>query len=153
MPTVTGPSFEIDYEVHGADARGTVLLICGTGQPAIMWSALGVVAGLNEAGYRVVTFDNRGIAGAPCPTPPWTITDMADDAIAVLEAVGPAYVEGASLGALITQDIALRRPDLVRGAVFVVGGGNSARRSARRSTDSSRCTSKASSRPRSSRTS
>jgi pimeloyl-ACP methyl ester carboxylesterase len=121
---VTGPSFDIDYEVHGTDERGTVLLICGTGQPAVMWSMLGTIGGLTDAGYRVVTFDNRGIAGAPCPTPPWTVGDMADDALAVLEAVGPAYVAGASLGALITQTVALRRPDLVRGAVFIVGGGS-----------------------------
>jgi len=124
VPSVTGPSFPINYEVHGTDEHGTVLLVCGTGQPAMVWSAVGLVAGLTDAGYRVVTFDNRGIAGAPCPTPPWTVADMADDTIAVLEAVGPAYVAGASLGGLITQDVALRRPDLVRAAVFLVGGGN-----------------------------
>lgn len=124
MPTVAGPSFEIAFTVHGAGERGTVLLICGTGQPALMWGALGLVEGLNEAGYRVVTFDNRGMAGAACPTPPWTVRDMADDALAVLEAVGPAHVLGASLGALITQDVALRRPDLVRGAMLLVGGGS-----------------------------
>ncbi|MEA3055706.1 MAG: hypothetical protein QOD30_1138 [Actinomycetota bacterium] len=123
MPTVTGPSFDIEYEVHGTDERGTVLLICGTGQPAVMWSMLGTITGLTDLGYRVVTFDNRGIAGAPCPTPPWTVRDMGDDALAVLEDVGPAYVAGASLGALITQDVSLRRPDLVRGVIFIVGGG------------------------------
>jgi pimeloyl-ACP methyl ester carboxylesterase len=124
VPTVTGPSFDIDYEVHGADERGTVLLICGTGQPAVMWSALGTIGGLTDAGYRVVTFDNRGIAGAACPAPPWTVDDMADDAIAVLESIGPAHVLGASLGALITQTVALRRAELVRGVIFIVGGGN-----------------------------
>jgi len=124
MPTASGPSFPIDYEIHGADEHGTVLLVCGTGQPAVLWHPLGLVAGLTDAGYRVVTFENRGITGAACPAPPWTVTDMGDDTIAVLEAIGPAYVAGASLGALITQDVALRRPDLVRGAVFLVGGGN-----------------------------
>jgi pimeloyl-ACP methyl ester carboxylesterase len=124
VPTVTGPSFAIDYEVHGNGDRGTVILICGTGQPAVMWSMLGTIDALTETGYRVVTFDNRGIAGAACPPPPWTVGDMGDDAIAVLEAVGPAYVAGASLGALITQDVALRRSDLVRGVIFIVGGGN-----------------------------
>jgi pimeloyl-ACP methyl ester carboxylesterase len=124
MPTAQGPHVAVEYDIHGAGERGTVVLICGTGQPAMMWSALGTVTALTDIGYRVVTFDNRGIAGAECPTPPWTVADMADDAIAVLEGVGPSYVAGASLGALITQNISLRRPELVRGAIFLVGGGN-----------------------------
>jgi pimeloyl-ACP methyl ester carboxylesterase len=124
VPTAQGPHFAIEYEVHGAGEGGKVVLVCGTGQPATMWSAVGALTGLNDAGYRVVTFDNRGMTGAACPEPPWTVDDMADDAIAVLEAVGRSYVVGASLGALITQNVSLRRPDLVRGAIFLVGGGN-----------------------------
>ena len=123
MGHVTANGIEISFEEHGVDVNGTMVLICGTGQPAVMWSALGTVDTLVGAGYRVVTFDNRGMAGAACPTPPWTVGDMADDAIAVLEQVAPAHVLGASLGALITQTVALRRPDLVRTATFMVGGG------------------------------
>jgi pimeloyl-ACP methyl ester carboxylesterase len=48
---------------------------------------------------------------------------MAEDALAVLAEVGPAHVHGVSLGALITQTMALRRPDLVRSVSFMVGGG------------------------------
>lgn len=114
---------EVAYDLHGDGDRGTVLLVCGTGQPAAMWAATGTVGGLVDAGYRVVTFDNRGMAGAACPTPPWTVGDMADDAAAVLAAVGPAHVLGVSLGGLITQTLALRRPDLVRTAILMVGGG------------------------------
>lgn len=114
---------DITYTEHGDGERGTILLICGTGQPAAMWPAIGVVDGLTADGYRVVTFDNRGMAGAACPEPPWTVGDMADDAIAVLEQVGPAHILGASLGALIAQTVALRRPELVRTATFMVGGG------------------------------
>ena len=123
MGEVSVNGIDISYAAHGDDERGTVLLVCGTGQPAAMWEALGIVARLNDARYRVVTFDNRGMAGAACPAPPWTMGDMADDAEAVLEAIGPSHVLGASLGALITQTLALRHPDLVRTATFMVGGG------------------------------
>lgn len=123
MGEVSANGIDIGYTVHGDEALGTVLLVCGTGQPAAMWGALGIVGSLNEAGYRVVTFDNRGMAGAACPPPPWTMADMTDDAQAVLEAIGPAHVLGASLGALITQTLALRHPDLVRTATLMVGGG------------------------------
>ena len=123
MGQVRAGGIDIAYDVHGVGARGTVLLVCGTGQPAVMWGALGTTDALTEAGYQVVTFDNRGMAGAACPAPPWTVGDMATDAAAVLEAVGPAHVVGASLGALITQTLALRHPDLVRSATFMFGGG------------------------------
>lgn len=123
MATVSAGGFDISYDVHGDGTQGTVLLVCGTGQPAVMWGALGTVDRLTGAGYQVVTFDNRGMAGAACPAPPWTVGDMTTDAAAVLEAVGPAHVVGASLGALITQSLALRHPDLVRTATFMFGGG------------------------------
>ena len=123
MAVVRAGSVDIAYDVHGDGTRGTVLLVCGTGQPAVMWGALGTTDALTEAGYQVVTFDNRGMIGAACPVPPWTVGAMATDAAAVLEAVGPAHVVGASLGALITQTLALRHPDLVRTATFMFGGG------------------------------
>ena len=88
-----------------------------------MWEAVGTVAALTDVGYQVVTFDNRGMASAACPSPPWTADDMANDAAAVLEAVGPAHVMGVSLGALITQTLARRHPELVRTATFMAGGG------------------------------
>jgi pimeloyl-ACP methyl ester carboxylesterase len=122
MGQVSANGIDVIYEVHGDGDRGTVLLICGTGQPAMMWGALGTTGALTDAGYQVVTFDNRGMSGAACPNPPWTVGDMADDAAAVLAAVGPAHVVGASLGALITQTLALRHPDLVRTATFMFGG-------------------------------
>jgi pimeloyl-ACP methyl ester carboxylesterase len=123
MGHVRAGEIDIAYEVHGVGAQGTVLLVCGTGQAAAMWAALGTTDALTEAGYQVVTFDNRGMAGAACPAPPWTVGDMATDTAAVLEAVGPAHVVGASLGALITQTLARRHPDLVRSATFLFGGG------------------------------
>ena len=123
MGQVSVNGIDIVFDEHGVGENGTMLLICGTGQPAVMWSAMGTVDTLVGAGYRVVTFDNRGMANSACPAPPWTVGEMADDAIAVLEHVGPAHVLGASLGGLITQTVALRRPDLVRTATLMVGGG------------------------------
>ena len=120
---VTANGIDIRYDVHGDGERGSVLLVCGTGQPVAVWSLLGVVERLVDAGFRAVTFENRGMAGAACPPPPWTVGDMAADALAVLEEVGPAHVHGVSLGALIAQTVALRRPELVRSVSLMVGGG------------------------------
>src|SRR4051794_11208967 len=97
-----------------------VLLVCGTGQPAISWQ-LAQVPALSAAGYRVVTFDNRGMAPSGSPPPPYTVAGMAADTAALIEqlGIGPCFVAGASLGAFITQELALARPDLVRGAVMM----------------------------------
>ena len=46
-----------------------VVLVCGCGQPAISWD-LGIAQGLLEAGFRVVTFDNRGVAPSSSPPAP-----------------------------------------------------------------------------------
>ena len=120
---VSANGIDVSYTIEGEGDAGTVLLVCGTGQPAAMWQLLGTTGGLVDAGYRVVEFDNRGMTGAACPSPPWTVGDMAEDAYAVLEAVGPAHVMGVSLGALITQTLALQHPELVSTATFMVGGG------------------------------
>jgi pimeloyl-ACP methyl ester carboxylesterase len=114
--TVNG--VRLAYEVHGEGEP--VLLICGTGQPAFSWGLFQVPA-LTAAGYQVVTFDNRGMAPSDAPPAPYTVPGMAEDTAALIEhlAVGPCRVAGYSLGALIAQELALARPDLVRAAVMM----------------------------------
>ena len=68
---------------------------------------------------RVVTFDNTGVGGTSGTTP-HTIEDMAQDAIAFLEAEGFDEVDllGFSIGSFVAQEIALIRPDIVRRLVL-----------------------------------
>jgi pimeloyl-ACP methyl ester carboxylesterase len=64
---------------------------------------------------RVVAFDNAGVAGSTGTTPS-TITQMACDAIAFLEALelGAVDLLGFSIGSFVAQEIALIRPAAVR---------------------------------------
>ncbi len=64
---------------------------------------------------QVVTFDNAGVAGSTGTTPS-TITQMARDAIAFLEALelGAVDLLGFSIGSFVAQEIALIRPAMVR---------------------------------------
>jgi pimeloyl-ACP methyl ester carboxylesterase len=64
---------------------------------------------------RVVTFDNAGV-GASTGTTPDTIEQMARDAIAFISALGLTQADllGFSIGSFVAQEIALRRPALVR---------------------------------------
>jgi pimeloyl-ACP methyl ester carboxylesterase len=67
------------------------------------------------ASRRVVTFDNAGVGGSTGTTPD-TIERMARDAIAFISALGLGQVDllGFSIGSFVGQEIALRRPALVR---------------------------------------
>ena len=67
------------------------------------------------AGRRVVTFDNTGVGGSTGTTPS-TLTQMATDAIAFLDAMelAEADILGFSIGSFVAQEIALIRPAVVR---------------------------------------
>jgi 3-oxoadipate enol-lactonase len=101
----------LHYESTGAGAA--VLLVMGLGMNATgWWRAVPVLA---AAGLRVLTFDNRGVGRSDRPLGPYTTAVMADDAVAVLDAVGVqrAHVYGISLGGMIAQEIALRHRDRI----------------------------------------
>jgi pimeloyl-ACP methyl ester carboxylesterase len=125
--------FQLSYSVFG-DSEGAadndlVVLVMGTGSPGRVWE-LHQVPALRSAGYRVATFDSRGVGGS---TPiagfesaayaELTIDDLVGDVAALVEHLGggPALVVGTSLGARVTQELALARPDLVSRAVVMAG--------------------------------
>src|SRR3954451_15115748 len=94
-----------------------VLLIGGLGDTVESWQFQ--LDGLADR-YRVVAFDNRGAGRTAMPDGPATVEAMADDAAAVLRAldVPSAHVAGFSGGSIISQELALRHPDLVRSLVL-----------------------------------
>ncbi|MHC1558828.1 alpha/beta fold hydrolase [Actinomycetospora sp. C-140] len=72
--------------------------------------------------YTVVTYDRRANSRSPRPEN-WTgtsVEEQADDAVALLEALdlAPAVVYGSSAGGIFLTNLALRRPDVLRGAIF-----------------------------------
>jgi len=125
MQRVAIGDIELSYDTFGEGEP--VLLICGTGQAAYTWQLIQVPA-LVGAGYTVVTFDNRGIPPSDSPPAPYSVKQMAEDAAGLIEKLelAPCRVAGLSLGALITQELALAHPDLVRAAVMMgtVGRGD-----------------------------
>ncbi len=112
-------------DVGPADAP-LVVMVMGTGSPGRVWHAHQQPA-LLAAGFRVVTFDNRGVAPSSECADGFTLADMVADTAALIEhlGAGPALVVGTSLGARITQELALARPDVVRGVVMIATYGRS----------------------------
>jgi pimeloyl-ACP methyl ester carboxylesterase len=118
MPVARLNGVWLRYEVAGAG--DLVVMAMGTGSPGRVWQ-LHQVPALVQAGYRVATFDSRGVMAGSQGSPEagiegLTIDDMVGDVAALVEHLGggPARVVGTSLGAHVAQELALARPDLVR---------------------------------------
>jgi pimeloyl-ACP methyl ester carboxylesterase len=120
MPEVNLPGVTIAYDVFGPTTGEPVVLACGLSQPAAAWQ-LGMVPALTEAGYRVVTFDNRGVAPSSAPPAPYTIDEMVDDTVGLLDHLGldTVGIAGYSMGGWIAETLAYRHPERVRAAVFI----------------------------------
>ncbi len=117
---------DLAYSVEGAGEQ-TVLLVMGLGGRAADWGTR-FAAQLAER-YRVVRYDNRGVGQSPKAALGYSLSDLAGDAITVLDAVGAkqAHVIGISMGGMIAQLVALEHPERVAKLVLMSThmGGNS----------------------------
>lgn len=112
MPHIFTNGIRLSYERSGHGDR--VLMIMGQGAGGNVWSIYQVPA-LAKAGYEVITFDNRGIPPSDVPPGDYSLADLVTDTEQLIEAlrVGPCRLVGASLGAAIAAELAVKRPDLV----------------------------------------
>jgi len=111
---------ELYYETFGDPADPTLLLVNGLGSQCINYKTAWceMFAG---RGFHVIRFDNRDVglstsfADAPVDETgaAYRLSDMADDAFAVLDANGVtrAHVMGLSMGGMIVQTMAIERPE------------------------------------------
>lgn len=122
MPIATLNGIRLSYDVTGTGPL--VVLIMGTGSPGRVWRSYQVPA-LVKAGFRVATFDNRGIAPSDESVAGMRVEDLVADTAALIEHLGggPAHVVGTSMGARVAQELALARPDLVAKAVLLATTG------------------------------
>lgn len=123
MPIVEANGIDICYEELGSPDDPCLLLVTGfKGQLTAFRPEL--CALFAKQGLRVVRFDNRdsGLSSktpADVPfsleTPPYTVADMALDAVGLLDALGieAAHVVGVSMGGIIAQSLAIDHPSRV----------------------------------------
>ncbi|MGI8791984.1 MAG: alpha/beta fold hydrolase [Acidimicrobiales bacterium] len=141
MPYAKNGVVDLYYETFGSTSDPTLLLINGLGSQSINYRTEWCEMFAAE-GFHVVRFDNRDVGlstmfdafepdlratfkamrAGEQPKVPYTIADMAADAIAVLDAVGAAtaHVMGLSMGGMIAQTVAIAYPDRVRSLVSVM---------------------------------
>ena len=125
MPFVINQGIKIYWDEEGAGAP--ILLIMGLGYASCMWHRTRPVL---SAAYRTIAFDNRGVGRSDVPPGPYSITAMASDAAAVLDAagIGRAHVFGVSMGGMIAQEFALQHPERVQSLILgcTAAGGSTA---------------------------
>jgi pimeloyl-ACP methyl ester carboxylesterase len=118
MPLAHLDGVDLAYDLIGS-ADPVVVLICGCGQPAIGWFA--IAPALADAGFRVLTFDNRGVPPSSSPPAPYTVDDMVGDTVALVGSlrIDRFAVAGYSMGGWVAETLAAERPDLVQAAAFL----------------------------------
>jgi 3-oxoadipate enol-lactonase len=116
VQTLDRPFGALHVAIAGPEAGPAVIFADSLGTDLRLWDAL---LPLLPPGLRLLRFDKRG-HGLSDAGAPFSIEDLADDAIALVEAAakGPVVFVGLSVGGLIAQAVAARRPDLLRGLVL-----------------------------------
>ena len=135
MPTTSANGIEVYFETFGDPEDPTLLLVCGLGAQCVGFDEP-FCEQIASLGVRVVRYDNRdaglsthlagvevdplaamtaAASGEPVEAP-YTLSDMAADGIALLDAldVAEAHVVGTSMGGMIVQTMAIEHPDRVR---------------------------------------
>ncbi|MGA2107270.1 MAG: alpha/beta fold hydrolase [Syntrophorhabdales bacterium] len=141
MAKAKANGIQIEYETFGDPSGRPLLLIIGLGGQMIDWDD-DLCKDLAERGHYVIRYDNRDVglstkfeeAGVPDlmeimgklmqgekVKPPYTMEDMADDAIGLLDALGiqKAHICGMSMGGMIAQTIAVRHPSRVLSLISI----------------------------------
>jgi 3-oxoadipate enol-lactonase len=123
MPTIEANGQTLYYEVHGEGEP--LLCVMGLSADTLSWM-LQVPA--FSARHRTVIFDNRDVGQSSMAAGPYEIADMAQDALALADALGldSFHLLGASMGGAIAQELAVAAPERVRtltlAVTFAAGG-------------------------------
>jgi pimeloyl-ACP methyl ester carboxylesterase len=129
---------EIAYETFGDRSDPALMLVMGLATQMLAWDEE-FCGMLVERGFHVIRFDNRDVGrsthmrGGPKPKvvramagwakdPHYTLEHMADDAFGLLDhlEIDAAHVVGASMGGMIAQTMAIKRPERVRSLASIM---------------------------------
>ncbi|HTI26932.1 MAG TPA: alpha/beta hydrolase [Kutzneria sp.] len=137
MPQLTANGISLEYDTFGDPGNPALLLVMGLGAQMTMWDPEFCQL-LADKGFHVIRFDNRDVglsqsidspsldvaavmAGDPS-TAPYRLSDMADDAAALLAELGiaKAHVVGASMGGMIVQQLLIDHADQLLSACSIM---------------------------------
>jgi pimeloyl-ACP methyl ester carboxylesterase len=133
MPFALSNGISLCYETIGSPTDPPLLLVMGLGAQMISWED-GFCNGLAAKGFYVIRYDNRDcglsthfdgvpvdalgamaarLTGQPVPPMPYSLSDMADDGLGLLDHLGidRAHIVGTSLGGMVAQTMAAEHPE------------------------------------------
>ncbi|EPQ51174.1 hypothetical protein GLOTRDRAFT_133293 [Gloeophyllum trabeum ATCC 11539] len=109
-------SHSLYFEVHGSGPE-KIVFIMGLNSTSFAWAPQVEYFG-RQPEYSVLVFDNRGVGNSGVPRGPYSTSQMAEDAIVLLDYIGwtekrSVHVVGISLGGMISQELATRIPERI----------------------------------------
>jgi len=109
---------DLNWREDGDPAGLPVVFANSLGTDLRLWDK--VIDRLPETGFRLIRFDKRGHGLSSCPPSPYSMEDLVQDTEELLEAIGveSCVFVGLSIGGMIGQLLASRRPDLIKGLVL-----------------------------------
>lgn len=130
--TVRANGIEIWYEAFGRPTDPGLLLLMGAGAQSLYWPDQ-LCRMLAERGRYVIRYDHRDLGGSTWletgsdtweelrSNPPYSLTEMAEDALGLLDALGiaQAHFVGAWLGAVLTEVAAGLQPHRLLSATLI----------------------------------
>lgn len=119
MPQARLSTHSVYHEIHGEAPGPPLLLVTGMGGSCRGWLALQVPD--FAPSHRTLIYDHRGVGESGDPGGPFSTADLADDAAALLDALGVerAHVLGAFMGGMVAQQVALRHPKRLERLILV----------------------------------
>jgi 3-oxoadipate enol-lactonase len=108
---ITANGISVNYTLDGPASAPVVTLSHSLATDLSMWDPQMKAL---TARYRVLRYDTRGHGGTDAPAGAYTLDQLADDAQALLKALGVAKTHwiGLSMGGMIGQTLALKSPEI-----------------------------------------
>lgn len=114
---ITANGITMHCEMEGPESAPVVTLCHSLATDLSMWDPQAAVL---KSGYRVLRYDARGHGGTDAPEGPYTLEQLAEDARALLKALGipKTHFMGISMGGMIGQVLALEDPGMLQSLIL-----------------------------------